>query len=77
MALPRAARAADKPVYFIYSGYETPELHPEFFEKCGFGPPPAYSAAEEEADARLIAGFDCDLVPPPAAILPSSGATRA
>ncbi len=63
-ALPRAARSADKPIYFTYSGYEISELHPEFYEKYGFSPQAAYFAAEEEAYARLIAGFKCDLVHP-------------
>jgi spermidine/putrescine transport system substrate-binding protein len=66
--LPMASRPAraesDHPTFFLWAGYEVPELIPAYIEK--YGSPPEYSlfGDEDEALAKMAAGFAPDLTFP-------------
>jgi spermidine/putrescine transport system substrate-binding protein len=66
--VPLAARGAraqvDHPTFFLWAGYEVPELIPAYIEK--YGAPPEYSlfGDEDEALAKMAAGFTPDLTFP-------------
>ncbi len=62
--VPTAARAAGEVTYFTWAGYEIPELHPGYVEKYGGSPETAFFADEEEAFAKLRAGFNADIAHP-------------
>ena len=61
--LPRAAFAApeDHPVCFTWATYEVPEMHQEYIDKYGESPRFALWGDEEEAEAKLRAGFEPDI----------------
>ncbi len=59
------ARAADGDLtVFDWSGYEDPAFHPAYVEKYGDSPTFAFFADEDEAFAKLMAGFKTDLAHP-------------
>ncbi|MEX2650203.1 MAG: extracellular solute-binding protein [Alphaproteobacteria bacterium] len=59
------ARAEAKmPLYFTWSGYEIPELHPPFVTKYGRQIDFTNFADEDEAFSKLRAGFQVDLAHP-------------
>lgn len=66
--MPLAARGAraevEHPTFFLWAGYEVPELIPAYIEK--YGAPPEYSlfGDEDEALAKMAAGFQPDLTFP-------------
>ncbi len=59
------ARAeAKQPLYFTWSGYEIPELHPPYIEKYGRSPDWTNFADTTEAFTKIRAGFQVDLAHP-------------
>jgi spermidine/putrescine transport system substrate-binding protein len=59
------ANAADGDlIVFDWSGYEDPAFHPAYIEKYGDSPTFAFFADEDEAFAKLMAGFKADLAHP-------------
>jgi len=54
----------DTPTFFIWSGYEIPEFYPEYLEKHGCLPNFSMFGDEEEAFAKMRAGFAPDLMQP-------------
>ena len=62
----RHARAAtdDNPVVFIWEGYEDPGLHPAYLKKHGESPNFTFFGDEEEAFAKMRAGFKPDITQP-------------
>lgn len=66
--VPRAARAAEEAVFFTWAGYEIPELHPKYIEKHGASPDAPLFGDEDEAYAKVAAGFRPDLAHPCSAL---------
>ncbi len=64
--LPRRARAAseDQPVCFTWATYDAPEMHGEYIAKYGESPRFALWGDEEEAEAKMRAGFKPDVAMP-------------
>lgn len=64
--VPRLGKAAteDHPVIFTWEGYEDPELHPAYLAKYGESPNFTLWGDEEEAFAKLRAGFKPDVTMP-------------
>ena len=64
--MPRVARAAkeDNPVCFTWAGYEVPEMHKEYTDKYGEEPRFTLWGDEEEAEAKMRAGFKPDMSMP-------------
>jgi len=61
----RGARAAgQKPMILEWSGYDIPELHPEYLAKHGESPDFSFFASQDEAFNKVRAGFNADLVHP-------------
>ncbi|MDH3473118.1 MAG: extracellular solute-binding protein [Rhodospirillales bacterium] len=62
----RAGRAAteDHPVIFTWEGYEEPDLHGSYLEKYGESPNFSFFGDEEEAFAKIRAGFAPDVAMP-------------
>ncbi len=61
----RAYAAADEqPVCFTWGGYEVPEMHGEYITKHGESPRFALWGDEEEAEAKMVAGFQPDVAMP-------------
>jgi spermidine/putrescine transport system substrate-binding protein len=52
------------PTFFIWSGYELPEFYPEYMEKHGCLPNFSMFGDEEEAFAKMRAGFAPDVMQP-------------
>ncbi len=57
----RRARADDHPVCFTWAGYEVPEMHQPYIDKYGESPHFSLWGDEEEAEAKMRAGFKPDL----------------
>jgi spermidine/putrescine transport system substrate-binding protein len=53
-----------EPVLFIWAGYEVPELVPAYIEKHGRAPDYSLFGDEEEALAKMAAGFKPDVTMP-------------
>ncbi len=60
---PALAADADLTI-FDWSGYEDPAFHPAYVDKYGGSPTFAFFADEDEAFAKLMAGFETDLAHP-------------
>ena len=62
----RAVRAAgdDDVLCFTWSGYEVPEMHQEYIDKYGESPNFSMWGDEEEAEAKMRAGFAPDVAMP-------------
>ena len=62
----RLVRAAgeDDPTCFTWSGYEVPEMHQEYIDKYGESPNFSMWGDEEEAEAKMRAGFQPDVAMP-------------
>ncbi len=58
------AQAAVNLKIFEWSGYEIPELYPAFLEKYGEAPEFPIFGDEDEAFAKMIAGFKVDMAHP-------------
>lgn len=58
------ALAADDLTVFDWSGYEDPNFHPAYTAKHGGSPTFAFFADEDEALAKLMAGFKADIAHP-------------
>jgi spermidine/putrescine-binding protein len=59
------ARADDPDLtVFDWSGYEDPSFHPDYVKKYGQSPTFAFFADEDEAFAKLQAGFRADVAHP-------------
>ncbi len=54
----------DNPVVFTWEGYEAPELHKSYLDKYGEDPNFTFFGDEEEAFAKIRAGFAPDVVMP-------------
>lgn len=50
--------------YFTWAGYELPEFHQEFIDEHGGSPDSTFFASEDEALAKLRAGFKADVLHP-------------
>jgi spermidine/putrescine transport system substrate-binding protein len=60
-----AAKAADDhPILFTYAGYDIPEFYPTYVEKYGRPPEFAFFNSEDEAIAKMRAGYQPDVVFP-------------
>ncbi len=65
LTAPKARAAGDAdPVMFTWAGYEVPEMHEEYIAKYGESPNFALYGDEEEAEAKMIAGFAPDVAMP-------------
>lgn len=62
-SMARAAGDAD-PTCFTWSGYEVPEMHQAYIDKYGESPNFALWGDEEEAEAKMVAGFRPDVTMP-------------
>ena len=61
----RRARAADKPIYFGWSGYDDPGFIGPYIEKYGEGPDYTFWGSEDEAFQKMRAGgFKPDVMAP-------------
>jgi len=61
----KAMAAGDEdPVCFTWSGYEVPEMHQEYIDKYGESPNFSLWGDEEEAEAKMRAGFKADVSMP-------------
>ena len=58
------AGTGTKPLVFEWSGYEIPDLFPEYIEKHGEPPDFAFFADEDEALQKIRGGFEADLTHP-------------
>ena len=58
------AASSDHPTVFTWEGWEVPELHKAYVDKHGSSPNIAIFADEEEAFAKMRAGFKVDLTHP-------------
>jgi len=58
------ASAADNPTVFTWEGWEVPELHQPYLAKYNESPNMAIFGDEEEAFAKMRAGFKVDLTQP-------------
>ncbi|MFQ5984438.1 MAG: PotD/PotF family extracellular solute-binding protein [Alphaproteobacteria bacterium] len=64
-AFSRHVRAAEEhPVLYTWAGYEVPEMHQEYIDKYGESPPYTLWGDEEEAEAKMRAGFKPDVAMP-------------
>ena len=61
--LPRRSLAADEdhPTLYTWAGYEVPEMHAEYIDKHGASPHISLWGDEEEAEAKMLAGFHPDV----------------
>jgi spermidine/putrescine transport system substrate-binding protein len=64
MSRPGQAAAADHPVVFTWEGYEIPELHPAYLKKHNESPNFSFFEDEEEAFAKIRAGYNPDVSMP-------------
>ena len=58
------AASADHPTLFTWEGYEDPGLHPGYVKKYGESPNFAFFGDEEEAFAKMRAGFKPEMTQP-------------
>ncbi len=58
------AATEDNPVVFIWEGYESESFHPAYLEKYGESPNFTFFGDEEEAFAKMRAGFKPDITQP-------------
>ena len=58
------AQGEDHPTCFTWSGYEVPEMHQEYIDKYGASPNFSMWGDEEEAEAKMRAGFRSDVAMP-------------
>ena len=63
-ALAQESCGSDHPTFFIWSGYEIPEFYPAYMEKHGCLPNFSMFGDEEEAFAKMRAGFSPDVMQP-------------
>ena len=63
-AMAQESCGSGNPTFFIWSGYELPEFYPEYMEKHGCLPNFSMFGDEEEAFAKMRAGFSPDLMQP-------------
>ncbi len=61
---PAAAATEDQPVVFAWEGYEDPGLHGSYLKKYGESPNYSFFGDEEEAFAKIRAGFRPDVAMP-------------
>lgn len=62
---PNPARASEEhPLHFTYAGYDIPEFYPDYVEKYGSPPEFTFFETEDEAIAKMRAGFRPDTVFP-------------
>ena len=61
---PARATEGKHPLYFTWSGYEIPELHPPYIAKYGRSPDWAAFADTDEALTKMRAGYQADLAHP-------------
>jgi spermidine/putrescine transport system substrate-binding protein len=62
---PRQALSADEqPTVYTWAGYEPPEMHQPYIDKYGASPNFSLWGDEEEAEAKIIAGFHPDVAMP-------------
>jgi len=63
---PRLSLASpeEQPLVFTWAGYEVPEMHQEYIDKYGESPRFALYGDEEEAEAKMRAGFHPDVAMP-------------
>ncbi|MEE9300690.1 MAG: extracellular solute-binding protein [Alphaproteobacteria bacterium] len=66
--IPRSARAADQPIIFTWGGYELPGFDPKYIEDHPEGPDFSLFGDEDEAFAKVAAGFTPDIAHPCSAI---------
>jgi len=59
-----AARADDHPMVFTWAGYDAPEMHAAYAAKYGASPSFTLWGDEEEAEAKMVAGFKPDMAMP-------------
>jgi spermidine/putrescine transport system substrate-binding protein len=59
--LPRRALAAEHPTVYTWGGYEVPEMHKQYIDKHGASPEFSLWGDEEEAEAKMRAGFHPDV----------------
>ena len=62
--IPRGASAQDEAIVFTWGGYELPEFHQKYIEKHGESPDFTLFGDEDEAFAKVAAGFRPDLSHP-------------
>jgi spermidine/putrescine transport system substrate-binding protein len=60
----RNAMAGDELVMFTWAGYEVPEMHQEYIAKYGTSPSYSNWGDEEEAEAKMVAGYHPDTAMP-------------
>ena len=58
---PALAAAEDHPTVYTWGGYEVPEMYGEYLEKYGEAPNFSLWGDEEEAEAKIRAGFHPDV----------------
>lgn len=58
------AQGDEHPTCFTWGGYEVPEMHQEYIDKHGSSPSFSLWGDEEEAEAKMIAGFRADVAMP-------------
>jgi len=58
------ASPEEQPVCFTWAGYEVPEMHQEYIDKYGESPRFSLYGDEEEAEAKMRAGFHPDMAMP-------------
>ena len=59
-----AFAASEHPTLYTWGGYEVPEMHGEYIEKYGSSPDFSLWGDEEEAEAKMRAGFHPDVSMP-------------
>ena len=62
--IPGMARAGEQALNFTWGGYELPGFYPRYFEKHGTSPDFSLFGDEDEALAKVMAGFRPDLSHP-------------
>ena len=60
----RAISADEHPTVYTWAGYEPPEMHQPYIKKYGASPNFSLWGDEEEAEAKMIAGFHPDVAMP-------------
>ncbi len=58
------AQGDEHPTCFTWAGYEVPEMHQEYIDKHGASPNFTLWGDEEEAEAKMVAGFRADVAMP-------------
>ncbi len=61
---PARAQGDEHPVCFTWAGYEVPEMHQAYIDKYGASPNFTLWGDEEEAEAKMVAGFRPDVSMP-------------